>query len=97
MEQHEYETAVREAGEQAQETLGSARETVGSAVDDLRSQTQSRIGEATEALHRNYGAAVGAATDGLEATGEWVRQQPLIALGIAAGVGWLIGRLGRML
>ena len=97
MEQHEYENAVRGAGERAQETLGSARETIGSAAEDLTNQAQGRIGEATEALHRNYGAAVGAASDGLDATGEWVRQQPLIALGIAAGVGWLIGRLGRML
>lgn len=96
MEQHEYEAAVRGAAEQARETLGTARETVGNTVDDLRDQASERIGQATDGLHRNYGAAVGAASDGLEATGEWVRQQPLIALGIAAGVGWLIGRIGRM-
>ncbi|MCL2427962.1 MAG: hypothetical protein FWD12_01865 [Alphaproteobacteria bacterium] len=96
MEQHEYEAAVQGVGERAQETLGSAREAVGSTVEDLSNQTQGRIGAASEAVHRNYGAAVGAANDGLEATGEWVRKQPLIALGIAAGVGWLIGRLGRM-
>lgn len=96
MEQHEYEAAVRGAAEQARDTLGTARETVGNTVDDLRDQASERINQATDGLHRNYGAAVGAASDGLEATGEWVRQQPLIALGIAAGVGWLIGRIGRM-
>ena len=50
---------------------------------------------ALEKLQRKYGAAVDAASDGIETLSDQVRQQPLVALLVAAAIGWVIGRVGR--
>lgn len=72
-------------------------------IADLRRQVESLMSErVTPALNNATERAESVARQGIdytreraEAIGEQVREQPLLALGFAAAVGYLIGRLAR--
>jgi uncharacterized protein YjbJ (UPF0337 family) len=88
MDENRFEGGVRELG-------GKAKEAVGGFVGDAKTQAEGRFDQAAGAVQRNYGAAKDAASEGLEALAGTVREQPLLALGIAVALGWVIGRIGR--
>lgn len=81
----------------ARELGGKVKDAVGGFTGDARTQASGKFDQAAGKVQRNYGAAVDAASDGIESLSEQVRQQPLVALLVAAGIGWVIGRIGRLI
>lgn len=79
----------------ARELGGKVKDAVGGFVGDTKTQAQGKYDQAAGKVQRNYGAAVDAASDGIETLSEQVRQQPVIALLVAAAIGWIVGRIGR--
>jgi len=77
-----FEGTVREMG-------GRVQETVGDAVGDAKSQADGLYNQAAGRAQQMWGQAQGAS----EQFSETVRAQPLVAVGIALGIGYLIGRL----
>ncbi len=81
----------------ARELGGKVKDAVGGFVGNSKTQGEGKADEVVGRVQRNYGAAVDAAGDQIEALTERVREQPLIALLIAGVIGWVIGRIGRVL
>ncbi len=81
----------------ARELGGKVKDAVGGAFGDTKTQAEGKYDQVAGRVQRNYGAAVDAAGDGLEALTDRVREQPLIALLVAGALGWVIGRIGRAL
>ena len=75
------------------EFAGKAKDVAGRVTGDSKLQAEGLIDEAAGAVQRNYGVARDAANEGLEVLSKTVRDQPLTAIIIALGVGWLLGRL----
>jgi uncharacterized protein YjbJ (UPF0337 family) len=81
----------------AKEVGGKVKDAVGGLAGDTKTQASGKYDELAGKVQRNYGAAVDAAGDQIEALSDRVREQPLIALLIAGVIGWVIGRIGRVL
>jgi uncharacterized protein YjbJ (UPF0337 family) len=79
----------------AREFGGKVKDAVGGLTGDAKTQAQGKLDQMTGKIQRNYGAAVDAASGGIESLSDQVRQQPMIALLVAAAIGWVIGRIGR--
>jgi uncharacterized protein YjbJ (UPF0337 family) len=79
----------------AREFGGRVKDAVGGLTGDAKTQAEGKFDQVAGRVQRNYGAAVDAASDGIETLSEQVRQQPLVALLVAAAIGWVIGRVGR--
>jgi ElaB/YqjD/DUF883 family membrane-anchored ribosome-binding protein len=76
----------------AQDQIARLREQVESLMKDRVTPAVADLaGRAESAVHTATGAVRGQA----DAMSGWVRQQPLLAILIAASAGWLIGRLMR--
>lgn len=88
MDQDQLAGGTREFG-------GKVKDAVGSLTGDAKTQTEGKIDQMAGKLQRNYGAAVDAASGGIESLSDQVRQQPVVALLVAAAIGWVIGRVGR--
>jgi len=82
----QFEGTMRELG-------GRAKEAAGRLADDATLQGEGVADQVSGTVQRNYGAVRDVANDGLEALSETIRDQPLTAVVIAVGVGWLLGRL----
>lgn len=82
----QFEGTMRELG-------GRATEAAGRVTGDAALQGEGLADQVSGAVERNYGAVRDVASDGLEALSETIREQPLMAVVIAIGVGWLLGRL----
>ena len=67
------------------------RDRVNPALSEASDRAQSYYGQAQQA----YGQASDVARDQADALGERVKEQPLIAILVAAGVGYLVGRIVR--
>ncbi|MBN9562946.1 MAG: CsbD family protein [Alphaproteobacteria bacterium] len=79
----------------AREFGGKVKDAVGGLTGDAKTQAQGKLDQMTGKIQRNYGAAVDAASGGIESLSDQVRQQPMVALLVAAAIGWVIGRIGR--
>lgn len=79
----------------ARELGGKVKDAVGGLTGVAKTQAEGKFDQVAGRVQRNYGAAVDAASDSIENLSEQVRQQPLVALLVAAAIGWVIGRIGR--
>ena len=77
----------------AQEMLRMTADQVGESAAGVRARVQARLAEATEELHYLQDAAIARAKAAGRATDEFVHENPWKAVGIAAGVGLLVGLL----
>ena len=77
----------------AQEMLRMTADQVGESAAGVRARVQARVAEATEELHHLQDAAIARAKAAGHATDEFVHENPWKAVGIAAGVGLLVGLL----
>ena len=66
----------------AKDAYGRAQETVGDVIGDAKTQARGRLNQAR-----------GQAEDTLGQVKEYARDQPLMAILIGVGVGYLLGRL----
>jgi uncharacterized protein YjbJ (UPF0337 family) len=66
----------------ARDAYGRVQETVGDAVGDARTQVRGR-----------YNQARGQAEDAVGQVSDYAREQPLMAILIGVGVGYLLGRM----
>ncbi len=78
MSGNQFEGGAREVG-------GRIKGATGGLTGDAKTQAEGKFDQAAGQAQQQYGDAVDALT-------EAVRQRPVVALLIAAGVGWLIGR-----
>ncbi len=90
MNQDQVEGGVREFG-------GRVKDAVGGFAGDAKTQAEGKYDKVAGRVQQRYGSAVDAASDGIGALSEQVRQQPVTALLIAGAIGWVIGRIGRAL
>jgi uncharacterized protein YjbJ (UPF0337 family) len=79
----------------AREFSGRVKDAVGGFTGDAKTQAEGKLDQMTGRVQRKYGAAVEAASGGIETLSGQVRQQPMVALLVAAAIGWVIGRVGR--
>jgi ElaB/YqjD/DUF883 family membrane-anchored ribosome-binding protein len=83
---------ARDKFEDAQAQIARLREQVESLMKDrVTPAVADFAGRAETAVH----SATGAVRHQADAVSGRVRQQPLVAILIAAGIGWLIGRMTR--
>ncbi|MBO0710824.1 MAG: CsbD family protein [Acetobacteraceae bacterium] len=82
----QFEGTMRELG-------GKAEDAAGRVAGDTTLQGKGVADQVSGAVQRNYGAVRDVANDGLETLSETIRDQPLTAIVVALGVGWLLGRL----
>jgi ElaB/YqjD/DUF883 family membrane-anchored ribosome-binding protein len=75
----------------AEELLRQAGEATGEQARQLRSQAQAAILRAKDSLYEIEQRAVAQTRAAAQTTDSWVRQHPWTALGIAAGVAFLVG------
>ncbi len=77
----------------AQEMLRMTADQVGESAAGVRARVQARLAQATEELQHLQDAAIARAKAAGRATDEFVHENPWKAVGIAAGVGLLVGLL----
>lgn len=77
----------------AEELLRMTADEVGEGAADLRGRVQTRINQAKAELGHLQEAAVAKAKAAGHATDEFVHQNPWKSIGIAAGVGLVVGLL----
>jgi len=70
----------------------SERSGPASASGDAKTQVEGKLDQVAGQAQQQYGKAADAAGDAMHAFTESVRQRPVAALLIAAGVGWVLGR-----
>ena len=73
------------------EELQSRAEDVGEMIQGLKAELARLAAQAQDSIAENAGALKDRAVDAAEDTQDLVRQNPLPALGIALGVGFLVG------
>ncbi len=78
MSGNEIEGGARELG-------GRIKDAAGGLTGNAKTQSEGKLDQVAGQAQQQYGDAIDALT-------ESVRQRPVVALLIAAGVGWLIGR-----
>jgi len=81
--------------EDAQVLLRMTADQVGEDVEGVRARVEARLAEASQELRHLQEAAVKSAEAAGDATDKYVREHPWQAIGIAAGVGLLLGLLLR--
>jgi len=81
--------------EDAQVLLRMTADQVGEGVEGVRARVEARLAEASQELRHLQEAAVKSAEAAGDATDKYVREHPWQAIGIAAGVGLLLGLLLR--
>ena len=77
----------------AQEMLRMTADQVSESAAGVRARLQARLAKATEEFHHLQDAATARANAAGHATDGFVRENPWKAVGIAAGVGLLVGLL----
>ena len=77
----------------AEELLRLTAGQAGDKTAELRSRIQSRMEQAKADLARLQDAAMGSAKDAGRAADEYVHENPWLAIGVAAGLGFVLGML----
>ena len=75
------------------EGVGRLKDAAGGLTGDTDLQAKGKIDQLQGKVQAEYGDLLESAQDQLEDVTELVREQPFAALGIAAGVGFLLGYL----
>lgn len=75
------------------EYAGKAQAAVGDAVGDAKTQAEGRIREAAGKLQDTYGQATEQLRDWTEDLTDRIQDSPLLAMGLAVGLGFLLGRM----
>ncbi|WP_419730103.1 CsbD family protein [Lichenicola sp.] len=75
------------------EGVGKLKDAAGGLTGDTTLQAKGKIDQLQGKVQSEYGDLLESAQDQLEDVTELVREQPFAALGIAAGVGFLLGYL----
>jgi len=93
---------VQDAGDRAQDYLDRASQTAASSMDRVADTARKSVDTATESAKAGLDWASDKATALrdrnvalMNAVTDTVASRPLIAIGIAAGIGYLLGRLMR--
>ena len=60
-------------------------------VDELRDNIADIAGSVEDMASRQYEQAYDIATDAVEETGQIIRRNPLVSIGVGLGVGFLLG------
>ncbi len=81
----------------AQNVAGKVQNAAGGLMGDTKTQAQGKAREIGGKLQENYGAAADQVKDYASTLSERIQDQPLIAVGIAAGIGYLLGTIGKRL
>ena len=79
--------------EDAEELLKMTAGQAGERVSEMRSRIEDRLQRANGELAQLQSAAVDQAKQAARATDDFVHERPWVAVGIAAGVGVLVGML----
>lgn len=75
----------------AEELLRQAGQTTGEEARELRGRAQAAIMQAKDSLYEFERRAVAQTRAAAQATDGWVHQHPWTALGVAAGIAFLVG------
>ena len=75
----------------AEELLRQAAQATGEEAKELRGRAQAAIGRAKDSLNQLEQRAVAQTKAAAHATDNWVHEHPWTALGIAAGLAFLVG------
>jgi uncharacterized protein YjbJ (UPF0337 family) len=73
--------------------LGHVQDAVGGLTGDGRTQAEGKLNQAAGSVQDMVGQARDRAQDLYEEVGSYAKEQPLVALGVALGVGVLAGML----
>ena len=79
----------------AKEYMGKAQGAAGDMLGDTDTSVRGRVNEAAGKLQSGYGQVADQAGDIASELGERIKSQPLVAVGIAVGLGYLLGRIAR--
>ena len=76
---------------------GKVKDAVGSLTDDTKTQAEGKLDQATGQVQNAYGSAKDAVQEGASTMGaqldSFMSEKPMMALLIAAGVGYLLARV----
>ena len=75
------------------QAAGTVQGKVGDMLGDSKSQIEARARAMAGQVQERYGAAAGQVRDAAASVTERITEQPLIAVAIAVGIGFLLGRL----
>jgi uncharacterized protein YjbJ (UPF0337 family) len=75
------------------EGVGRVKDAAGGLTGDTSMQAEGKFDQLSGKAQQQFGDVIDQAQDGYEGAVAYVRDQPLAALGIAAGVGFLLGFL----
>jgi uncharacterized protein YjbJ (UPF0337 family) len=80
---------------------GRLEEGVGRATRDIKEQVQGKLDQAAGTAQDLYGQTAEAARDAAVTFEKWLREtietKPYVAVAVALGIGWLMGRTHRPL
>ncbi len=88
MDENRIEGGLRDAA-------GRVQDSVGGLMGDSKTQADGKMRQAAGQAQQAYGQAADSVRDTAEQVSEMVRGQPLTALLVAAGIGYVIGMLRR--
>jgi ElaB/YqjD/DUF883 family membrane-anchored ribosome-binding protein len=84
---------IKDAIAEAEDLLSATSEQTGEKIDKLRARIQARLSDARERLSQAEAVLVSKTKAAAQATDAYVHESPWKAVGIAAGVGLLVGLL----
>ena len=79
----------------AQNVAGKVQNAAGGLLGDTKTQAQGKARESGGEPQENYGAAADQVKDYASTLSDRIQEQPLIAVGIAVGIGYLLGTIGK--
>lgn len=79
----------------AKEYMGKAQDAAGDMLGDSNTQIKGKMNEAAGKLQSAYGDVADQAGDIAAELGDRIKSQPLVAVLIAGGLGYLLGRIAR--
>ena len=75
------------------EGVGKLKDAAGGLTGDTSTQAEGKLDQLTGKAQREFGDTIDEAQDQLESVVSVIRDRPLLAIGIAAGAGFLLGML----
>ncbi len=78
-----------------QNVAGKVQNAAGGLMGDTGTQAEGKAREIGGKLQQNYGAAADTVKDYAGTLSDRIQDQPLLAVAIAAGIGYLIGTIGK--